>query len=181
VLGRIREASPTSKVVVFSGLETPDRTWITEQVDGYVVKDAELDHLLDLLESVGRRGGAEAQLDLPLALTSVARARRFVEQMVREWELEQLLDDALMVSSELVTNAVTHAQSSCRIRLTLNPARLRIAVMDAGAGTPEPMPPSQTEEHGRGLYMVDAVTTAWGLEEVPGDGKLVWAELARPS
>ena len=40
--------------------------------------------------------------------------------------------------------------------------------------------PSQTEEHGRGLYMVDAVTTAWGLEEVPGDGKLVWAELARP-
>jgi hypothetical protein len=28
--------------------------------------------------------------------------------------------------------------------------------------------------------MVDAVTTAWGLEEVPGDGKLVWAELARP-
>jgi hypothetical protein len=29
--------------------------------------------------------------------------------------------------------------------------------------------------------MVDAVTTAWGLEEVPGDGKLVWAELARPS
>jgi anti-sigma regulatory factor (Ser/Thr protein kinase) len=111
----------------------------------------------------------------------VARARRFVEQMVREWELEQLLDDALMVSSELVTNAVTHAQSSCRIRLTLNPARLRIAVMDAGVGTPEPMPPSQTEEHGRGLYMVDAVTTAWGLEEVPGDGKLVWAELARPS
>jgi DNA-binding NarL/FixJ family response regulator len=181
VLGRIREASPTSKVVVFSGLETPDRTWITEQVDGFVVKDAELDYLVDLLESVGRRGGAEAQLDLPLALTSVARARRFVEQMVREWELEQLLDDALMVSSELVTNAVTHAQSSCRIRLTLNPARLRIAVLDAGVGTPEPMPPSQTEEHGRGLYMVDAVTTAWGLEEVPGDGKLVWAELARPS
>jgi DNA-binding NarL/FixJ family response regulator len=181
VLSRLRESSPASKVVVFSGLETPDRAWIEGQVEGYVLKDEELDYLVDLLESVSAAGGAEAFVDLPLSLTSVAAARRFVEERMKEWRVEQLLDDALMVSSELVTNAVTHARSSCRIRLSLNVARLRIDVLDAGAGTPEPQPPSETEEHGRGLYMVDAVTTAWGLEDVPGKGKLVWAELARPT
>ena len=180
VLSRIRESSPASKVVVFSGLETADRAWIEGHVEGYVLKDAELDYLVDLLESVSAVGGAEAFVDLPLSLTSVAAARRFVEERMKEWRVEQLLDDALMVSSELVTNAVTHARSSCRIRLSLNVATLRIDVLDAGAGTPEPQPPSETEEHGRGLYMVDAVTTAWGLEDVPGQGKLVWAELARP-
>ena len=180
VLSRIRERSPASKVVVFSGLETADRAWIEGHVEGYVLKDAELDYLVDLLESVSAVGGAEAFVDLPLSLTSVAAARRFVEERMKEWRVEQLLDDALMVSSELVTNAVTHARSSCRIRLSLNVATLRIDVLDAGAGTPEPQPPSETEEHGRGLYMVDAVTTAWGLEDVPGQGKLVWAELARP-
>ena len=51
----------------------------------------------------------------------------------------------------------------------------------AEQGHPSRMPLSQTEEHGRGLYMVDAITSAWGLEDVPGEGKLVWAELAYPS
>jgi DNA-binding NarL/FixJ family response regulator len=181
VLRRIRETSPASRVVVFSGLDSPDRDWIEGHVEGYVLKDAELDYLVDLLESIGNRGGAEATVDLPRSLASVAAARRFVKETVNEWKLGQLLDDALLVTSELVTNAVTHADSSCRIRLSLTPARLRIDVLDNGSGTPEPLPFSQTEEHGRGLYMVDAITTAWGLEDVPGEGKLVWAELARPA
>jgi hypothetical protein len=65
--------------------------------------------------------------------------------------------------------------------LSLNPTSLRIDVFDAGAGTPEPQPESSTEEHGRGLHLIDALADAWGLEQIPGDGKLVWAELARPS
>ena len=44
-------------------------------------------------------------------------------------------------------------------------------------GTPEPQPPSATEEHGRGLVLVDAVASAWGLDVLPGSGKVVWAEL----
>ena len=57
---------------------------------------------------------------------------------------------------------------------------MRIDVIDTGAGTPEPQPASATEEHGRGLHLVAALTTAWGLEIIPGEGKLVWAELADP-
>lgn len=179
VLSQIREVSPASKVVVFSGIDTADGAWIVNQVDGYVLKDAELDYLVDLLVSVGQPPDSEAVLDLPHALTSAAAARRFVTEKVSEWGLDDLLDDALLVASELAANAVTHADSACRIRLSVTAATLRIDVIDTGAGTPEPQPTTWMEERGRGLHLVDALTTAWGLEIVP-EGKLVWAELPRP-
>jgi CheY-like chemotaxis protein len=181
VLSHIRRSSPDSKVVVFSGLDPQDRDWIAGQVEAYVLKDQEVDYLVDLLESIGQPRTGEAEVALPRSAESVAAARRFVEARLRAWGLQPLLDDALMVVSELVTNAITHADSSCRIRLSVSATTLRIDVFDGGAGTPEPRPASNAEEHGRGLHMVDAVTSAWGLEEVPGEGKLVWAELARPA
>jgi DNA-binding NarL/FixJ family response regulator len=179
VLGRIRELSPRSKVVVFSGSDT-DREALDARVDGFMLKDTKVDYLVDLLESVGVPRALETEIDLPLALTSASEARRFVSATVTEWELAELLDDAILVASELATNAVTHARSRCRIKLSLNPTSLRIDVIDTGAGTPDPQPESDTEEHGRGLHLIDALAHAWGLEQIPGDGKVVWAELARP-
>ena len=180
VLSSIRRLSPRSNVVVFSGSDQ-DREMISSHVDGFVLKDAKVDFLVDLLESVGTPRALETEIVLPQALTSAAEARRFVRATVSEWKLVELLDDAMLVASELATNAVTHAESTCRIRLSLNPTSLRIDVIDAGAGTPEPQPESATEEHGRGLHLIDALADAWGLEEIPGDGKVVWAELARPN
>jgi CheY-like chemotaxis protein/anti-sigma regulatory factor (Ser/Thr protein kinase) len=177
VLSRIILYSPTSKVVVFSGNDTADQDWIARHAKGFVLKDAELDYLLDLLESVGTPQGAEATLDLPRDVTSVRRAREFVAHQLEEWGLGKLLDDALLVTSELVTNAITHADSACHVRLSLTRSTLRIDVIDTGTGAPEPQPESETEEHGRGLRLVDALTAAWGLDVVPGEGKLVWAEL----
>lgn len=182
VLTQIRSSSPASKVVVFSG-SMP--SGIEEQIEGYAPKDAELDYLLDLIESVGHATTAhaahEARLELPQDPTSARLARRFVGDRVRDWGLEHLLDDALLVTSELAANAVTHAASTCEIRLSLTPGALRIEVTDSGSGTPEPQPRSFTEEHGRGLVLIDAITNAWGLDVVPGGGKVVWAELARPA
>jgi CheY-like chemotaxis protein len=181
VLSKIRATSPESKVIVFSGIDSPDRAWIADHADGYVIKDGELHYLFDLLESLGERRDIEAAIDLPHAPSSARLARQFVADRVCEWHLDALLDDALLVTSELTTNAVTHAESTCRIRLSVSPATLRIDVLDRGSGTPEPRPESRTAENGRGLHLVDALTTAWGLEVLPGEGKLVWAELARPS
>jgi DNA-binding NarL/FixJ family response regulator len=178
VLTGIRAQSPASKVVVFSGTDPAERDWIQDHVEGYVVKDAQIDYLADLLESVGQHGSEEATLELPQSPESAAVARAFVAETVNRWELGELLDDALLVTSELATNAVTHADSSCTLRLSLGPRTLRIDVTDTGQGTPEPQPASYTEEHGRGLLIVAAVSTAWGLESLPGDGKQVWAELA---
>ena len=179
VLSQIRESSPDSKVIVFSGAENDD-TWVRDHVDGYVLKDDALDYLIELLASVGTRTSRETALDLPNSLTSPALARQFVSKTLAEWDMEPLLDSALLVASELAANAVTHAASDFRIQLSLAPTTLRIEVSDGGVGTPEPQPTSVSEEHGRGLHLIDALTAAWGLDDAPGSGKVVWAELAFP-
>lgn len=180
VLSQIRESSPDSKVVVFSGADADD-SWVRDQVEGYVLKDADLDYLVGLLASVGDRTSRRTELQLPNSLTSPARARQFVSKTLTEWGLEPLIDSALLVTSELATNAVTHADSGFRIELSLAPTTMRIDVVDSGSGTPEPQEPSMSEEHGRGLHLIDALTTAWGLDDAPGAGKVVWAELAFPT
>lgn len=181
VLTHIRRDSPESRVVVFSGMDGVDQGWVAGQVEGYVTKDVQLDYLVDLLEELGQPRATEATIDLPRELASVAQARRFVAQQITEWNAGQILTDAVLVTSELAANAIMHAGSRCRIRLSLNAATLRIDVIDAGAGTPEPQLADVSAERGRGLRMVDAVAAAWGIEALPGDGKLVWAELRRPT
>ena len=178
VLSRIRETSPRSKVVVFSGADPVAGDWIADNVEGYVLKDADLDYLVDLLESIAESRDGQAAVELPQELASVRTARQFVDEMLVEWKIDELRDDALLVVSELTANAITHAQSSCLLRLSVNDSALRIEVVDTGEGTPEPQPSSSTKEHGRGLHLIAALTTAWGMEVIPGEGKLVWAELA---
>jgi DNA-binding NarL/FixJ family response regulator len=178
VLTRVRELRPTTKVVIFSGADAEDRSWYEQRAAGYVLKDADIDYLVDLLESVTRPATSdEAVLELPQDLASVREARRFVRERLAAWNIESLLDDAFIVVSELAANAITHADSSYRIRLALSDAALRIEVRDGGAGTPEPQPLSMTEEHGRGLLMVAALSASWGIEEADDRHKVVWADL----
>ncbi len=178
VLVQLREHSPASKVVVFSGADVPDRAWVRENVEGYVLKDADLDYLVDLLESVGQRRDDQAEIDLPKDLASVPRARWFTRDRLDQWNCGVSVSDTLVVVSELVANAVTHTNSACQLRLSLGSTAVRVEVLDDGVGTPEPQPPSASRESGRGLHLINALTTAWGIEMVPQDaGKVVWAEL----
>jgi CheY-like chemotaxis protein len=178
VLTRVRETSPATKVVVFSGLETVDRGWIDAHAAGFVLKDADLGYLVDLLEAVVGRDETQAVIDLPDELSSVGRARRFVRDRLDEWGIDGPIDDALLVVSELAANALTHARSSYRLRISATPHALRIEVDDNGVGTPEPQPLTETEEHGRGLHLVGALAASWGMESAETGGKRVWAELA---
>ena len=180
VLSQVRASAPESKVVVFSGLETADRAWIRDHSEGFVLKDADLGYLIDLLESVGSTADTHAIIELPDDLSSVSRARQFVKKHLSDWGIAEPLDDALLVVSELAANALTHAHSSYRIRLSATRHALRIEVDDTGAGTPEPQPLTDTEEHGRGLHLVDALAASWGMESGETGGKRVWAELALP-
>ena len=177
VLASIRGEAPATKVVVFSGLETVDRAWIDANAAGFVLKDADLGYLVELLESVTRASDAEAVLDLPNDLSSVSLARRFVRATLSEWGIEEPLDDAQLVVSELAANALTHADSSYRVRITTSGVALRIEVEDGGLGTPEPQPLTDDEEHGRGLHLVGALAASWGMDAGETGGKRVWAEL----
>lgn len=182
VLTRVREQNPQVKVVIFSGAEPEDRGWWDEHAEGYVLKDTDIDYLVGLLESAARPlPEPEAVLELPQDLGSVRSARRFVKEILTQWDLQALLDDALIVVSELAANAITHAGSDYRVRLTASARSVRIEVRDGGVGTPEPQPQSLTSEHGRGLLMVASIAASWGIERSEGARKLVWAELALPS
>ena len=114
---------------------------------------------------------------------SAAQARKLTRAHLSGWAVcDDTCDAAALVVSELVTNAIVHT-SSRRIVCELHDGddRVRIAVRDEGLAPGEPHPGRRVapeEEHGRGLLLVAAVSTAWGAQET-GPGLLVWAELAR--
>lgn len=91
-----------------------------------------------------------------------------------------MVEDAQLVVSELVTNALIHGQSQCEFRVGLTDAALRLQVVDSGDDMPDPQIAGEGDEHGRGLLLVSAVCAAWGVEALPAGGKIVWAELMRP-
>ncbi len=176
VLTRIRESSALSKIVVFTG--TPGQGGdISQRADAFVLKDADLAYLVDLLEAFGKRRGRDAELFLVNDPASVAMARRFVRAVLQGWQVEDVMDEVLLIVSELVTNAFEHAQSPCRLRLSLTASGLRVDVHDEGRGTPDLRAATEQSEHGRGLYLVATFAAAWGTEQSPEGGKIVWAEL----
>jgi len=84
---------------------------------------------------------------------------------------------ALLVS-ELATNAVLHARSDFTVTLSTARGRIRVAVADEEPSGPGPSPAAAEALHCRGLAIVERVTSRWGWDDVPGDGKVVWGELS---
>ncbi|MFJ9624213.1 ATP-binding protein [Streptomyces sp. NPDC101181] len=118
---------------------------------------------------------------LPARPESVAGARRLTLARLDAWKLAgDARDAAVLLVSELVTNAVVHTASArvvCELRCLGR--SLRIAVQDQGHQPEGPrLRRSSDDEHGRGLFLVDALSESWGSDEA-GDscGRIVWAEL----
>jgi anti-sigma regulatory factor (Ser/Thr protein kinase) len=89
---------------------------------------------------------------------------------------EAFVERVLLVVSELATNAVLHARTPFVVRMTGGGGSVRVAVFDTSAGRPEPGAPDPAAVTGRGLGIVDALASAWGVEAADG-GKWVWAEV----
>lgn len=124
-------------------------------------------------------GRTEASLDLGPTPRSVPAARRLARRLAERAGLTPDTAEAVeLVVSELVTNAVIHTGTPSRLHLVVARGVVRIEVCDEA-----PLPPmlrltSATATTGRGLRLLNALTESWGVEEVDGGGKMVWAEVA---
>jgi len=139
-----------------------------------------------VLQHHGANGGAIAEHLLPTELTasfpaerrSPGRARRLAASELRRWgHDEELVGEAMLVVSELASNAVIHAGSPFTITVQSHDSLVRIAVRDqcpaiAAASGQRGLPVRAPH----GLAVIQALSTQWGVEDTT-DGKVVWAEL----
>jgi anti-sigma regulatory factor (Ser/Thr protein kinase) len=91
------------------------------------------------------------------------------------------VDDANLVVSEIVTNAV---QANCQeigLAIEAHHNHVTIAATDDAPGSPTRRRPRSDSVRGRGLLIVDALTDRWGVRDADGGRKTVWAELPVPS
>jgi hypothetical protein len=119
-------------------------------------------------------------LDLDEDSSSPRRARLFVDKALREWELRAVRDDAVLVASELVGNALMHARTPCQLDLRLDRLGLTIAVRDFDFhGILAPLACTATGHRSHGLFLVTSISRTWGVSPTE-NGKSVWALLPVP-
>ena len=191
-LPHIRRAVPECTVVVLSGFdaETMQSKAIEQGAAGYLVKDLNpmglADQVLAMLRAIslgvdGADGPSsadleQAQIELPAELISGRKARLFVSDRLSEWRLDGLMDTALLLTTELVTNAVIHAGTAVRLTVRRGGDHLRVEVADTGGGSLHLREPGVEATTGRGLQLMEALSAAWGTSAYEA-GKLVWFEL----
>ncbi|MFG2169883.1 ATP-binding protein [Streptomyces niveus] len=135
------------------------------------------------------------RLTLVALPTAVSCARAFAICTLRWWGVTHVTDDALLVVSELVTNAVkatgpgtpyptwtdVTANHILGLQLRLDGPSLYVEVWDSGCETlAAARTPTPDDEGGRGLLLVQTLATRWGTYRPTPGGKIVWAELTLP-
>jgi len=123
----------------------------------------------------------EAVLRLPPSPTAAHRAREFIADFCSAAKLPpSLCQDAALLVSELVTNAVIHGRTTATVEVHRPADTLRVTVRDDNPSLPAVGDaPDLNTESGRGLLIVSKTASRWGIE-AGDDGKTIWFELAVP-
>jgi len=124
------------------------------------------------------------RIRLPADHSSPGLAREAIRTIVHEWDLGPVLDEALLLVTELATNGVVHAGTEVDLEIAASDSSLTVSVLDFRPGSIGPGPVTtrlngDLDERGRGLLLVDQLATAWGTLHFRG-GKGVWFRLDRP-
>ncbi|MFI2609948.1 ATP-binding protein [Kitasatospora sp. NPDC018619] len=133
-------------------------------------------------DASARLRAAPGTIRLPYRPESVGVARRFVCAQLREWGLDDLVDDSAVIVSELVTNSF---KTGCQTRMLVAVRRpsdriVRILVGDGSRSMPVMVQAGPDSTSGRGLSMVHRLTRGrWGVTLLPS-GKVVHADLTTP-
>jgi hypothetical protein len=125
-------------------------------------------------------GGARRhlQLTVPACGLPVRLARQVTREVLTDWGLARVEETAVLLVSELVTNAVRHATCTDAITLELEVAQtwLRIEAYRCRPGLPAPRTTGEFDESGFEFALVDSLADKWGVRETVA-GKSAWAEL----
>jgi len=123
-----------------------------------------------------------SKLELGPLPSAVTCTRLHAKHIFREWDLAHVADDAELIVSELMTNALTVASplpdiQPITLSLQAGHEYLMIQVWDALAAAPAPRRHAIDSETGRGLEIVSLLSDRWGFYRPVGGGKVVWAAL----
>lgn len=200
VVERARALWPACALVLRSGREPSELGlagrlagavgFLHEDIDARDLSD-EVEHLLALVglaqavlgePGPAAPGSAEDEIRRRLAADprSAGDARRVIKESLSSWGLERYSDDAALLVTELVTNAVSHVGSEVEVRVVLRAGAVRVEVTDFSPhGTLSPSAATDDAEGGRGLAIVETLASRWGVCTATG-GKTVWFELDGP-
>jgi anti-sigma regulatory factor (Ser/Thr protein kinase) len=131
------------------------------------------------------RGLHVASIRLDAVFVSVGLAREFVRKTLGDWQVSDQIDDAELMVSELVTNAVKSAGvadavpkgEGIGVQLRAMETELYVEVWDGGEGSPGIPEQVLDAEGGRGLFLVEALSKRWGIYRPAVGGKIIWSEL----
>jgi GAF domain-containing protein/anti-sigma regulatory factor (Ser/Thr protein kinase) len=152
-------------------LPTLSRDLMSALLPAHPVDDATL--LLARTRAVAARD--TAAWELPADERAAGEARRLVVARLALWDLDELAFTAEMITSELVTNAVRHAEGPIGVRLIRGEV-LVCEVSDASNTQPRMRRAHSTDEGGRGLFIVAQLAQRWG-SRYGSSGKTIWAEI----
>ncbi len=119
---------------------------------------------------------ASATTTLPTRAESVPEGRAFLSKSLAAWGCHDKAHDARLLVSELLTNAVRHAQGPVTLHACRTAAELTVEVGDGSPLLPEPRRADEDEESGRGLNLVRVIADSWGVRPTD-EGKTTWFTL----
>ena len=126
-------------------------------------------------DTAGRRWVTQWESGPPASALSFVRGRLAV--LMAEWGLvDEAGEPTLLVVTELVSNAVDHARAPVRLVVEFLGGSVRVEVYDASSEPPRLQPHDPLRTRGRGLQMVEMLSTTWGWTDT-STGKVVWAEV----
>ncbi len=138
----------------------------------------------DVRDLRSRRGAPPPLLDDALVVT----AERSAPRQARHWVMRAVAGAGVggasnqvieLLTGELVSNAVVHGPvgQPVQVAVRVDGYVVRVAVTDRGDGTPRVRHPEPTAPDGRGMALVDTLSTAWGSAHLPDGGTTVWFEV----
>ena len=121
--------------------------------------------------------GHHLRLDLEPVIGAARRARELVTEACARWDCPELTGPACIVLTEMVNNVVAHARTPMTVMLARQEDRMSVAVRDRSATIPRfAGPVAVTSYGGRGLLLIDSVSSRWGHLTLD-QGKVVWSLL----